>query len=138
MCFELRHFLCLFTYTLAVFCFCCFFLCLLITKTHIFKYIENFTTKNLKFSDKNYDIFPISAQNRLWVLVRTASPRRFYQVLKIYVLAEIRKIMYTPVNPSFTIQKWGLRGSKLYRYVFVTVLSRFTVRHFSCLSCLLS
>ena len=27
--------------------------------------------------------------------------------------------MYTPVNPSFTIQKWGLRGSKLYRYVFV-------------------
>ena len=30
-----------------------------------------------------------------------------------------RKIMYTPVNPSFTIQKWGLRGSKLYRNVFV-------------------
>ena len=35
------------------------------------------------------------------------------------VLSEIRKIMYTPVNPSFTIQKWGLRGSKLYRPVFV-------------------
>ena len=33
--------------------------------------------------------------------------------------AEIRKIMYTPVNPSFTIEKWGLRGSKLYRHVFV-------------------
>ena len=27
--------------------------------------------------------------------------------------------MYTPVNPSFTIQKWGLRGSELYRRVFV-------------------
>ena len=27
--------------------------------------------------------------------------------------------MYTPVNPSFTIQKWGLRGSVLYRRVFV-------------------
>ena len=27
--------------------------------------------------------------------------------------------MYTPVNPSFTIQKWGLRGSTLYRQVFV-------------------
>ena len=27
--------------------------------------------------------------------------------------------MYTPVNPSFTIEKWGLRGSKLYRHVFV-------------------
>ena len=34
-------------------------------------------------------------------------------------LAEIRKIMYTPVNPSFTIQKWGLRRSKLYKHVFV-------------------
>ena len=27
--------------------------------------------------------------------------------------------MYTPVNPSFTIEKWGLRGSKLYWHVFV-------------------
>ena len=27
--------------------------------------------------------------------------------------------MYTPVNHSFTIQKWGLRGSNLYRHVFV-------------------
>ena len=33
--------------------------------------------------------------------------------------SEIRKLMYTPVNPSFTILKWDLRGSKLYRYVFV-------------------
>ena len=33
--------------------------------------------------------------------------------------AEIRKIMYTPVNPSFTIKKWGLRGSILYRRVSV-------------------
>ena len=27
--------------------------------------------------------------------------------------------MCTPVNPSFTIQKWGLRGSNLYWYMFV-------------------
>ena len=33
--------------------------------------------------------------------------------------AEIRNIMYTPVNPSITIEKLGLRGSKFYRYVFV-------------------
>ena len=25
--------------------------------------------------------------------------------------------MYTPVNPIFTIYKWGLRGSKLYRRI---------------------
>ena len=34
-----------------------------ITKIRLFKYIENFTTKNWKFSDKNSDIFHISAQN---------------------------------------------------------------------------
>ena len=35
-----------------------------ITKTRLFKYIENFISKNCKFSDeKNSDIFPISAQN---------------------------------------------------------------------------
>ena len=28
-----------------------------ITKTSLFKYIENFTTKNEKFSDKNSDVF---------------------------------------------------------------------------------
>ena len=33
------------------------------SKTHLYKYIENFTTKNWKFSDKNSDIFHISAQN---------------------------------------------------------------------------
>ena len=34
-----------------------------ITKTRLFKYIDNFTAKNWKFSDKNSDIFHISAQN---------------------------------------------------------------------------
>ena len=29
--------------------------------------------------------------------------------------------MYTPVNPSLYIYKWGLKGSKLYRRVFVMV-----------------
>ena len=42
-----------------------------VTKTHLFKYVENFTTKNWKFSDKNSDIFHISDQNidhNLWFL----------------------------------------------------------------------
>ena len=34
-----------------------------ITKTRLFKYIENFTSKTWKFSDKKSDIFHISAQN---------------------------------------------------------------------------
>ena len=34
-----------------------------IMKTRLFKYTENFTTKKWKFSNKNSDIFHISAQN---------------------------------------------------------------------------
>ena len=37
--------------------------CFNITKTRLFKYSENFTTKKGKFSDKNSDISHISAQN---------------------------------------------------------------------------
>ena len=33
--------------------------------------------------------------------------------------AEIRKIKYTSVNPSFTVKKRGLRGSELYWHVFM-------------------
>ena len=36
---------------------------LAITKTNLFKYTENFTTKKWKFSDNSSDIFHISAQN---------------------------------------------------------------------------
>ena len=53
--------------------------------------------KNLKFSDKNADSFHIFAQN-IDCGYSLEPPHR-----SIYVLAEIRKIMYTPVNPSFTI-----------------------------------
>ena len=37
---------------------------LAITKTHLFKYIENFTSKTVNFQIKNSDIFHISAQNK--------------------------------------------------------------------------
>ena len=64
-----------------------------IMKTRLFKYIENFTSKNIKFSDKKSDIFHISAQN---IDCGYSLPQSMF-------LAEIRKIMHTPVNPSFTI-----------------------------------
>ena len=68
------------------------------------------------------DIFPISAQNidcgYLSEPPRRGSSNGYPQFM---FLAKVRKIMYTPVNPSFTIQKWGLRGSKLYRHVFVMI-----------------
>ena len=64
--------------------------------------------KTENFQIKNSDIFHISAQN-----IDCGYNLCFW--------AEIRKIMYTPVNPSFTIWKWGLRGSKLCRYVFMMI-----------------
>ena len=49
-----------------------------ITKTRLFKYIENFTSKNWKFSDEKLWYFSyFCSRLRLWVLVRTASTRRF-------------------------------------------------------------
>ena len=76
-----------------------------ITKTRLFKYIENFISKNWKFSDKkNSDIFHISAQN-IDCGYSLEPPRRggSNEYPQSMFWAEIRKIMYTPVNPSFTI-----------------------------------
>ena len=76
----------------------------IITKTRLIKYTENFTTKNWKFSDKNSNIFYISAQN-IDFGYSLVSPRRggSNEYPQSMFWAEIRKIMYTPVNPSFTI-----------------------------------
>ena len=72
------------------------------------------------FQKKKNDIFYISAQNidsgYTLELPRRGGSNEYPQSM---FYSKIRKIMYTPVNPSFTIFKWGLRGSKLYRRVFV-------------------
>ena len=61
-------------------------------------------TKNVKFSDKNSNIFHISAQNidceYLLEPPRWGGSNEYPQSM---FWAEIRKIMYTPVKPSFTI-----------------------------------
>ena len=68
-----------------------------ITKTRLFKYIEHFTSKNWKFSDKKSDSFHISAQNiNCEYLLEPPSHNLCFW-------AKIRKIMYTPLSPSFTI-----------------------------------
>ena len=49
-----------------------------ITETRLFKYIENFTTKKGKCFYKKFRYFSyFCSKHRLWVLVRTASARRF-------------------------------------------------------------
>ena len=76
-----------------------------ITKTRLFKYIENFTTKKKgNFRLKNANIFHISAQN-IDCGYPLEPPRRggSNEYPQSMFWAEIRKIMYTPVNPSFII-----------------------------------
>ena len=73
-----------------------------ITKTRLFKYTENFTTKkrNENFQIKNSDIFHISAQN---IDCGYSGEALLTSTHNLCFSAEIRKIVYTPVNPSFTI-----------------------------------
>ena len=61
-------------------------------------------SKNENFQIKNSDIFHISAQN-IDCGYSLEPPRRggFNEYPQSMLWAEIRKIMYTPVNPSFTI-----------------------------------
>ena len=92
----------------------CVSICLgLITKTGLLKYIENFTTKNWKFSGKNSDIFHTSAQN-IDCGYSLEMPHRGIsnEYHNLCFWAEIRKRMYTHVNTSFIIWKRSLRGSK--------------------------
>ena len=95
-----------------------------ITKTCLFKYTENFTTKKWTFSDeKKIWYFHISAQNidcgyslepprrggsneyprSMFWAERRGGSNEYPQSM---FWAEIRKLMYTPVNPSFTILTW--------------------------------
>ena len=77
---------------------------LVITKTRLFKYIENFTTKNKEtFQIKNSDIFHIPAQNiYCWHWLKTLRRGSSNKSLQSIIFIKIRK-MYTPVNPSFTV-----------------------------------
>ena len=67
-------------------------------------YWKFYHQKKWKFSDKNSDIFHISAQN-IDCGYSLEPPRRggSNEYHNLCFWAEIRKIMYTPVNPSFTI-----------------------------------
>ena len=77
----------------------------IITKTCLFNYIENFTTKKWKISEKkNLIFFHISAQNMdCWYSLEPPRRGGSNEYPQSMFWAEIRKIMYTPVNPSFTM-----------------------------------
>ena len=88
--------------------------CATITKTRLFKYIENFTSKNWKFSDKKLWYFSyFCSKHRFWVLVRTASARRFSRVPTIYILRRNKKNNVYPCKPKFYYIKVGFTGVKI-------------------------
>ena len=76
-----------------------------ITKTRLFKSIENFTTPKEKFLEKKKsDIFHISAQNI--DCGYSLEPRQrggSNEYTQSMLFSKLRKIMYTPINPSFTM-----------------------------------
>ena len=49
-----------------------------------------------------------------------------------------KKIMDTPVNPSFTIYKWGVRGSSLHGHVFMMISFNYHQVHVYTFSVLLN
>ena len=89
-----------------------------ITKTRLFKYIKNFSTKHWKFSDKNSDIFHISAQNNDCGYSieppRLGGSNEYPQSL---FLSRNKKNIVYPCQPHFYYIKVGFKGS--YGYVFV-------------------
>ena len=76
-----------------------------ITKTRLFKYIENFTSKNYKIFRWKTLIFFIFLLKNIGCGYSLEPPRRdgSNDYTQSMFWAEIIKIMYTPVNPSFTI-----------------------------------
>ena len=76
--------------------------CPCITKIHLFKYIEIFTTKkNENFQMKKSGSFHISAEDIEYGLEppRQGGSNEYPQSMFL----SRKKIMYTPVNPTFTI-----------------------------------
>ena len=87
----------------------------LITKTHLFKYIENFFSKHLKFSDKKtVNFFHISAQN-IDCGYSLEPPRRggSNEYPQSMFRAEIRQNNLYPCKPQFYCIKVGFKGVKI-------------------------
>ena len=84
-----------------------------ITKTRLFKNIENFTIKNWKFSDKNSDIFQISTQN-IDCGYSLEPPRGgSNEYPQSTFLSRNKKKSVYPCKPQFSYVKVGFKGVKI-------------------------
>ena len=82
------------------------------TKTLLFKYIENFTTEKGKFSDKNSNIFHISAQN-IYCGYSLEPPRRGGSNKYPQSMFLRNKKNVYPYKPQFYCIKVGFKGVKI-------------------------
>ena len=85
-----------------------------ITKTRLFKYIENFTTKKRKIQIKTSDIFHISAQN-IDCVYSLEPPRRggSNEYPQSMFLSRNKKNNVYPCKHQFYYIKVGLKGVKI-------------------------
>ena len=85
-----------------------------ITKTYLFKYTENFPTKNENFQIKNSDIFHISAQN-IDCGYSLEPPRRggSNEYPQSMFLSRNKKNNVYPCKPQFYYIKVGFKGVKI-------------------------
>ena len=86
-----------------------------ITKTRLFKYIENFTTKKMaNFQIKNSDIFHISAQN-IDCGYSLEPPQRggSNEYPQSMFLSRNKKNNVYPFKPQFYYIKVGFKGVKI-------------------------
>ena len=102
----------------------------IITKTCPCNKQRFFELKHLKFSAEKIDIFLIFAQN-IDCGYSLEPPRRggSNEYPQSMFWSKNKKNRYTPANPSFTIQKWGLRGYSLHGHVFLMIASRKQIRN---------
>ena len=95
-----------------------------ITKTRLFKYmhIESFTSKKLKISDKNSDIFHISAHNiDCGYSLEPPGQGGSNEYPQSMVLSKNKKNNVYPCKSQFCYIKVGFKGPKLYMHVFVMI-----------------
>ena len=78
-----------------------------ITKTRLFKYIENFISKNWKFSDKKLFIFLL----KTWIVgTRRGGSNEYPQSM---FLSRNKKNNVYPCKPQFYYIKVGFKGVKI-------------------------
>ena len=108
--------------------------CIVIThyETRLFKYIENFTINNWKFSDKNSDTFHISAQN-IYCEYSLELPRRggSNEYPRSQFLNRNKKNNVYPCKPQFYYTKVGFKGGQNYIGKFSWWLDRLCEDFFS-------